>query len=798
MALVFDIPWINALAQRDLRMAFISAVRDPFFMFVAVQASRASVPAAADPVEIGYLTGEARTCALAGPFAPTTTELVVELERGVRSLMQAERIAYVAFHRRPGELRPALGDGPKQRLRIRAGGKDFTVEVFRDSTKSALGFRGVPIDDTSPFREIYFYSHGVLDLVEGFGEEAHAKSVRRRQQSSSAPPSSGVRNAPPSGLESNVDFAPPSSAYGRVVDEQLIESVLLEAGLVTAEGLESARHEQTLRKGKRLTQILVEAGQVREAELTNVLGAHFGLGVVDLDQQGPTAAAIAIVPRDVIVDLRILPVAFTSGRLVVATPEPLAAPTIAALTRRTKQQIDQVLVLPSQLDRFIEDHLKKTETVSGGAVPLDQLLRDLKAEDVTSEIDGEDEDPREKLAGVSADVGVIGVVNEVILDACRRGASDIHVEPNGKRRDVTIRFRIDGDCVAYQSVPATHRNQLVARIKIMAGLDIAEHRKPQDGKIRFRAGDHTIELRVATLPTANGNEDVVLRILANAKPQPLDRLGLSPRNLDQLRRAIMRPYGLLLCVGPTGSGKTTTLHSALGAINTEDRKIWTAEDPVEITQVGLRQMQINPKIGLTFATAMRAFLRADPDVIMVGEMRDGETASTAIEASLTGHLVLSTLHTNTAPDAVTRLLDMGMDPFCFADSLIAVLAQRLARALCRKCRVQRDASSEELAEVGRAFEPDEFEMLTMGGLPIWHATGCADCGNSGYKGRIALHEMLVMNPTLHHAVGHREPIAVVRKAAIEGGMSTMFQDGVSKALRGETDLKQVAAVCGGK
>ncbi len=798
MAFVFDIPWINALAQADLRMAFSSAARGPFVMLVAVHESRASVSAAFEPVEIGYLTGPPSNGMLAGPFTPTTTELVVELERAGRSLVHAERIAYVAFHRRPGEPRPVLGDGPTQRLRIRAGGVDFTVDVCRDATTSTLGFRAVPIDDTSPFREIYFYSHGVLDLVEGSGQRPAPTNVVGGDTSGGAPPSSGVRRSPLSQREGDVDPAAPSSVSGRVVDEQLIESVLLEAGLVTAEGLEIARHERSLRKGKRLTQILVEAGQVREAELTNVLGTHFGLGVVDLDQVGPTAEAIACVPRDVIVDLRVLPVATESGRLVVAVTEPLLAAATASLRRRIRQQIVQVLVLPSQLDRFIEEHLKKTEKVTPGAVPLEQLLRDLKADDVTSEIEGEDEDPREKVAGASTDVGVVGVVNEIILDACRRGASDIHVEPNGKRRDVTIRFRIDGDCVSYQSVPATHRNQLVARIKIMAGLDIAEHRKPQDGKIRFRAGDHVIELRVATLPTANGNEDVVLRILANAKPQPLDRLGLSPRNLEQLRRAITRPYGLVLCVGPTGSGKTTTLHSALGAINTEDRKIWTAEDPVEITQVGLRQMQMNPKIGLTFATAMRAFLRADPDVIMVGEMRDGETASTAIEASLTGHLVLSTLHTNTAPDAVTRLLDMGMDPFCFADSLIAVLAQRLARALCRKCRVQRDASSEELAEVARAFEPDEFEMITMGGLSIWHASGCGDCGNSGYKGRIALHEMLVMNQALHHAVGHREPIAVVRKAAIEGGMSTLFQDGVSKALRGETDLKQVAAVCGGK
>ena len=280
------------------------------------------------------------------------------------------------------------------------------------------------------------------------------------------------------------------------------------------------------------------------------------------------------------------------------------------------------------------------------------------------------------------------LINSMIAEAHAQGVSDIHVETQPGREKVRIRFRKDGHLKPYLELPHTYRSAVVARLKIMCDLDISERRKPQDGKINFArfAPGHRLELRVATIPTNNGLEDVVLRLLASARPIPMDRLGLSPQNLARLRQAVDRPYGLVLCVGPTGSGKTTTLHSALGHINTPARKIWTAEDPIEITQAGLRQVQVNPKIDWTFAKALRSFLRADPDVIMVGEIRDRETAQMAIEASLTGHLVLSTLHTNSAPETVTRLLDMGMDPFNFGDSLLAVVAQRLVRRLCPHCR----------------------------------------------------------------------------------------------------------------
>ena len=400
-------------------------------------------------------------------------------------------------------------------------------------------------------------------------------------------------------------------------------------------------------------------------------------------------------------------------------------------------------------------------------------------------------------SAAAEDSTLIKLVNQIIIDAYRRGASDIHVEPNGKEHTVTVRFRIDGDCVLYNEFPAQLRAPIVSRLKIMATLDISEKRKPQDGKIRFQMPDRTIELRVATLPTVNANEDVVMRILAASKPIPLDAMGMSERNLRELRALIKKPYGLVLCVGPTGSGKTTTLHSALGAINTVDMKIWTAEDPVEITQAGLRQVQVNSKIGFTFAAAMRSFLRADPDVIMVGEMRDQETAATGIEASLTGHLVLSTLHTNSAPETVTRLIDMGLDPFSFADALLGVVAQRLARKLCGKCRTQAAATDEELETIGRAFSAAELKKRgwVKGQLQLWHAGSCTACGDAGYKGRIGLHELLVNEDGMKRAIMRKAPIDEMRDLAVQGGMTTLLQDGIEKAVAGLTDLKQVLAVC---
>ncbi|MGZ5445222.1 MAG: GspE/PulE family protein [Thermoanaerobaculia bacterium] len=408
-----------------------------------------------------------------------------------------------------------------------------------------------------------------------------------------------------------------------------------------------------------------------------------------------------------------------------------------------------------------------------------------------------DDTPRDEPELDETDSGIVKLANQLIIEAFARGASDIHVEPDGPRNPCTIRLRIDGDCQKFMEIPGPHRNALVQRLKIMAKLDISEKRKPQDGKIRFKYSRGTIELRVATIPTANQNEDVVMRILAASKPLPLDKMGFSDNNLRRFKELLAKPYGIALVVGPTGSGKTTTLHSALGFINTVDMKIWTAEDPVEITQKGLRQVQVQPKIDFTFAAAMRSFLRADPDVIMVGEMRDHETAAIGIEASLTGHLVFSTLHTNSAPETITRLLDMNIDPFNFADALLGIMAQRLIRVLCPKCKQGDHPSPEEFEEIIEAYGYEywpETGITYSDDLTLYTPKGCTHCNSTGYKGRMGVHELLVGTDELKKAIQHKSTIDELRRLAMQQGMRTLMQDAIEKAFKGFTDIKQARAI----
>lgn len=395
------------------------------------------------------------------------------------------------------------------------------------------------------------------------------------------------------------------------------------------------------------------------------------------------------------------------------------------------------------------------------------------------------------------DSTIIRLVNQIIADSYKRGASDIHIEMYGPSKNTAIRFRIDGSCVEYQQIPPASRRAVVARLKIMARMNIAEQRKPQDGKITFALPDRVIELRVATIPIAGGNEDVVMRLLAANKPIPIDQLGLSEKNLQTIKTLSQKPYGLILVVGPTGSGKTTTLHSVLGHVNTPDKKIWTAEDPVEITQHGLRQVQVQPKIGFTFAEALRAFLRADPDVIMVGEMRDAETASIGIEASLTGHLVFSTLHTNRAVETVVRLLDMGMDPFNFADALLGVLAQRLVKQFCKECKALYHPLREEYDDLARTYGAEEFEKLGIEyneAFVLYRGKGCTACSQTGFRGRAGIHEIFVVSPEIQRLIQTRAPVSELLKQALKEGMVTLAQDGIRKVLAGVTSLQQVKTV----
>ena len=438
------------------------------------------------------------------------------------------------------------------------------------------------------------------------------------------------------------------------------------------------------------------------------------------------------------------------------------------------------------------DEPVETEEVSS---LLDALQNE--SEDEVTLASVEDDDTN---AISETDSTIVKLVNKILIDAYDQGVSDIHIEPGIGKKLLRIRFRKDGTCRVYQEIPPMYKQAFISRIKIMSRLDIAERRMPQDGKIKMRYGKKEIEYRVATCPTVGGNEDAVLRILAASKPIPLEDMNFSPRNLELIKAYSAKPYGLILVVGPTGSGKTTTLHSALGYINTPERKIWTAEDPVEITQDGLRQVQMLPKIGLDFARAMRAFLRGDPDVIMVGEMRDVETCSIGLEASLTGHLVFSTLHTNTAPETITRLLDMGMNPLNFADALLLIVSQRLVRTLCKECKEDYHPSQKEFEILVHEYGGEELFNKVVNipytdELLIKKPVGCSSCNDTGYAGRTGLHEVLEATADIKRMIMKQALVEELRAHAISEGMTTLKQDGIWKIFKGDCDLKQVMSVC---
>jgi type II secretory ATPase GspE/PulE/Tfp pilus assembly ATPase PilB-like protein len=765
-------------------------------------ADRTFSPAPAQ-VTIGFVDGQTHVGHIArfSPAAPHLT-LLLSVGPSSRNAFPTERVAYVGFHRANGEP-PPRPNTRKGELKIHAAGqKTFLVDRSGDESPGDIGFFARPAEPTCPFREIFFYNHGInatevnvplgaMLIRDGKVNSGQLAQGLNEQKGDARIPIGQIlltnQKLDAAGLEQATEL---QKRKGTRLGE-----VLIEAGLATAEDIEKALSEQRKRGGRRIGQILIEMNLVSEVDLSMTLAKKFQLPFLDLDKCSINLAALEELPKDFIEKNRVLPIDVDSKTFTIALADPLAVDTIDLVRVRTNKQVCEVVVTPSQLEKYIPTYLDQMESKKV-ATEMDDILKVLAIDDVQL---GAESESVEASQVKESDNAIIKLANQIIIDAYRRGASDIHVEPNGKERTTVVRFRIDGECEAYQEIPSAYRLPLVARFKIMAQLDISERRKPQDGKIRFKVGDKQIELRVATIPTVNNNEDIVLRILAAAKPIPLSNMGLSPRNLRELEGLIRKPYGLILCVGPTGSGKTTTLHSALGAINTIDTKIWTAEDPVEITQAGLRQVQVNTKIGFTFANAMRAFLRADPDVIMVGEMRDHETASTAIEASLTGHLVLSTLHTNSAPETVTRLIDMGLDPFSFADALLGVLAQRLTRSLCKQCREQYRASDAEVSELSEAYGREAFAALVQYDLPagikLWKPIGCDACGKSGYRGRVAIHELLTTDDTMKGAIQHKAPVGEIRQLAQLSGMTTLLQDGIEKVLVGRTDLKQVLAVC---
>jgi type II secretory ATPase GspE/PulE/Tfp pilus assembly ATPase PilB-like protein len=571
--------------------------------------------------------------------------------------------------------------------------------------------------------------------------------------------------------------------------------LLLDKGLLSEKDIENAVGAARINQVD-VTRVLLEDFKISKEELLGALAHFYNCSAVDLAGRAIPADLKERLSPEFLKKNMCAPIEKKEGTLMVAVEDPYDLTRLDAIkAMNVAPRHDFVVALRTDIVDFINASYG-LGTLSAEDQDLGRIITQLGSGE-EDEMEGEGPDP---LAAEidETDSGIVKLCNQIIIDAYNRGASDVHVEPYGKSAPTQVRLRIDGECTKYLEIPAPHRNAVVQRLKIMARLDIAEKRKPQDGKIRFRGPMGTIELRVATIPTAGGNEDVVMRILTASKPLPLERMGFSERNITEFKKILEKPYGICLVVGPTGSGKTTTLHSGLGHINTVDMKIWTAEDPVEITQPGLRQVQVHPKIDFTFAAAMRAFLRADPDVIMVGEMRDNETASTGVEASLTGHLVFSTLHTNSAPETITRLLDMDIDPFNFADALLGILAQRLVRTLCKDCKEAYAPSQEEFAELMESYGLEHWDTLGVRYTPefrLYRPKGCAKCGGSGYKGRMGLHELLVGTDTLKRLIQHRETVESIRKQAMAEGMTTLLQDGIMKVIAGHTDFQQVRAVC---
>jgi type IV pilus assembly protein PilB len=558
-----------------------------------------------------------------------------------------------------------------------------------------------------------------------------------------------------------------------VSDGTPLGSLLIDEGLLTEAQLDAAVAEQA-RTGKPLGRLLIEQGTISEAELVRTLARQVGLEFVDLNDRTIDGSVAALVTESLARRYQAIPIGWEDGRLVVAMADPSNVFAVDDIRALAGAEVRTVVATASQIIETIERFFR----VDG---EVDEVMQ------AATDEAGEETD----LAGLSAiveDAPIVKFVNLLVNQAVGDRASDIHVEPN--ETDLRIRFRIDGVLHEVMRSPRSIQAGVISRLKVMADINIAERRLPQDGRITMRISGRSIDLRVATLPTVYG-EKVVMRILDKSQAVlRLEDLGFLPEALARFEGAYTKPYGTILVTGPTGSGKSTTLYSTLNQLNTADRNIITVEDPVEYRLPGINQIQINPKAGLTFPSALRSILRADPDIVLVGEIRDKETAVIGIEAALTGHLVLSTLHTNDAASTPMRLVEMGIEPFLVISALDCVVAQRLARRLCDKCKEPFQPTEAELTEAGWPGEE-----LDAGEWPTLHrAIGCGACGRTGYRGRFGIHEVMVMSEELQRLVIERRSSEDLQKVALMQGMLSMRSDGLRKVGMGMTSLEEIFRV----
>jgi type IV pilus assembly protein PilB len=551
-----------------------------------------------------------------------------------------------------------------------------------------------------------------------------------------------------------------------------IGDLLVGEDLISQQQLEQALIEQRS-SGARLGYVLVKLGFVLEIEITKMLARQYHVPAVDLSRFEVDEKIIKLVPSDVALKHSVLPLKRDGRSLTVAMAEPGNMQIIDDLKFITRCDIVPVIAGEYTLRTAIEKYYEQTDA------QLESLLASMDDEDL--EIVEEEEEEEADYA-IADDAPVVKLINGLLTDAVRRGASDIHIEPF--ETELRVRYRIDGALLEVMKPPIKLKAALTSRVKIMSNLNIAERRVPQDGRIKIKVGRRVIDFRVSTLPVIFG-EKIVMRILDKGNlTLDLQTFGFEPKAEKDLMSAIANPYGMVLVTGPTGSGKTTTLYSALSQVNNIDVNIMTAEDPVEYNIHGINQVLVRNEIGMTFAAALRAFLRQDPNIIMVGEIRDLETGSIAIKAALTGHLVLSTLHTNDAPSTITRMLDMGIEPFNVASAVNLIVAQRLIRRICKDCKAEHEYTSDELAALG-------MTDAELADITFYKGTGCGSCGDTGYRGRAGLYEVMALGPALRRMILQGGSADELKETAIEEGMLTLRMDGIMKLRKGVTTLEEV-------